>query len=210
MTLPNGESVTSTQRDCDGVLTHTLGRAVTLVTNLPASATYELYWPDIVGVVPVGDPVPNADQEQITALPLAFAAPADTFFDFAVIHLLTTATLGRLHELYPQRRFDARRFRPNIVVDTSTDQRGFVENDWVGRTLAIGDEVRLCVLVPCPRCVRTTLAQDDLLKDPGILWAVAQHNRVPVGDFGLAGCAGVYCEVARPGVIRRGDVCGLE
>jgi uncharacterized protein YcbX len=210
MTLPNGEIVTSTQRDCDVVLTRTLGRAVTLVTNPPATARFEMYWPDIAGVVPVGDPVPNADHEHITALPVAFAAPMGTFFDFAVIHLLTTATLGRLHELYPQGRFDPHRFRPNLVVDTGTDEVGFVENHWVGCTLAIGDEVRLRVLVPCPRCVRTTLAQGDLPKDSGILRVVAQHNQVPVGDFGRMGCAGVYCDVVRTGLIRRGDTCWLE
>jgi uncharacterized protein YcbX len=209
VTLPNGESATSTQRDCDAMLTSALGRAATLVTALSATARYELYWPAIPGVVPVGDPVPNAEQDNITALPVAFAAPAGTFFDFAVIHLLTTATLRRLEELYPQGRFDARRFRPNIVVDTGAEV-GFVENEWVGHTLAIGDEISLRVLVPCPRCVRPTLAQVDLPRDPGILRAVAQHNQVPVGEFGLMGCAGIYCDVVRPGVIRRGDVLRLE
>jgi hypothetical protein len=38
--------------------------------------------------------------------------PAGTFFDIAVVHLLTTSTIDRLRELYPQGRFEARRFRP--------------------------------------------------------------------------------------------------
>jgi uncharacterized protein YcbX len=41
-----------------------------------------------------------------------------TFFDRAVVHLLTTATSDRLRELYPQGRFESRHFRPNIVVAT--------------------------------------------------------------------------------------------
>src|SRR5881296_121957 len=34
-----------------------------------------------------------------------------------VVHVLTTATIYRLRELYPQGRFEARRVRPNIVVE---------------------------------------------------------------------------------------------
>jgi uncharacterized protein len=33
---------------------------------------------------------------------------AGTFFDHAVVHLPTTATIDRLRELYPQGRFEAR------------------------------------------------------------------------------------------------------
>jgi hypothetical protein len=32
---------------------------------------------------------------------MALAAPAGTFFDHAPLHILTTATLNRLQELYP-------------------------------------------------------------------------------------------------------------
>jgi uncharacterized protein len=42
--------------------------------------------------------------------------PPKTFFDVAVIHILTTSTINRLRELYPEGRFEVRRFRPNIVV----------------------------------------------------------------------------------------------
>jgi hypothetical protein len=48
-----------------------------------------------------------------------FDLPQDTFFDYATIHLLTTATLDRLRELYPRGRFEVRRFRPNIVAETA-------------------------------------------------------------------------------------------
>jgi uncharacterized protein len=88
--------------------------------------------------------------------------PARTFVDLAVVHLLTTATIERLRALYPDGRFEVRRFRPNIVVATGPDQQGFVENDWIGHTVAIGDEVRLRITGACPRCVMTTLPQGDL------------------------------------------------
>jgi hypothetical protein len=117
------------------------------------------------------------------------------------VHVLTTATLERLRELYPQGRFEVRRFRPNIVVELASGARDFVENAWVGRTLALGNTVRLRISGPCPRCVMTTLAQGDLPKDPGILRTAAQHNQVNVG---------VYASVMAGGTVRRGDAIRLE
>jgi uncharacterized protein len=104
------------------------------------------------------------------------------FFDCALVHLLTTAALDRLRELYPQERFEVRRFRPNFMVETPSGQRDFVEN-------------------PCPRCVMTTLPQGDLPKDPGILRAAARHNRANVG---------IYASVLQGGTVRRGDSVRLE
>jgi len=104
--------------------------------------------------------------------------------------------IEHLRALYPGGRFEVRRFRPNIVVATGPDQQGFVENDWIGHTLAVGDEVRLRITGPCPRCVMTTLSQGDLPKDPGILRAAAQHNDANVG---------VYADVIAGGTTRRGD-----
>lgn len=188
ITLPNGGIVTSEQRDLNKVLTNALGREVTLATAAPETPSLEEYWPDMEGL---------AHRETVTDE----AMPAGTFFDLAVAHVLTTATIDRLRELYPQGRFEVRRFRPNIVVQPAAAEKDFVENAWVGHTLVIGDEVRLNVTGPCPRCVMTTLPQGDLPRDPGILRTVAQHNQVNVG---------VYAAVLRGGTIRRGDPVRLE
>jgi uncharacterized protein len=125
--------------------------------------------------------------------------PSGTFFDLAILHLLTTSTLDRLRELYPRGRFEVRRFRPNIVV--ATEEPGFAENDWIGRMVSIGDEVRLRVTGPCPRCVMTTLPQGNLPKDPGILRTAAQENQANVG---------VYADVVKGGSVRRSDPVVLE
>ena len=199
VTLPDGTTITSEQGDLDRVISGVLGREVTLesaergrrevvettVPN-PWRPSLEEYWPDIEGL---------AYREAVTDE----AMPEGTFFDLAMIHLLTTATIDRLRALYSQGRFEVRRFRPNIVVDVA--EEGFAENTWIGRTLAIGDRVRLNVTGPCPRCVMTTLAQGDLPKDPGILRTAAQHNGVNVG---------VYAEVVQGGTIRRGDPITLH
>src|SRR4029434_7578513 len=96
-----------------------------------------------------------------------FTLPEGTFFDCAMVHLLTTATLERLRELYPQGRFEVRRFRPNIVVQLASDEKSFAAHAWVGHTLAIGAAVRLNITGPCGRCVMTTLAQGGSLEGPG-------------------------------------------
>jgi hypothetical protein len=129
-----------------------------------------------------------------------FGLPSGTFFDAAVVHVLTTATLDRLRALYPEGRFEVRRFRPNMVIATAASGTDFLEQAWIGQTLAIGDAVRLGVTGPCPRCVMTTLAQGDLPRDAGILRTAAQHSQANVG---------VYASVLQGGEVRRGDTVRL-
>lgn len=201
ITLPQGTVVTSDQGDVNQILSRALDREVTLNTTErgdrevvestfpnPWTPKAEEYWPDMDGL---------DNRDTVTD----FDLPEGTFFDCAVVHLVTTATLDRLRELYPPGRFEVRRFRPNVVVETASDVKDFVENGWIGRTLAIGSAVRLSITGPCPRCVMTTLPQGDLPKDPGILRTAAQHNHANVG---------LYASVARGGSVRRGDAIMLE
>ena len=188
ITLPDGNIVTTQQLDLNQILSNVLERDVTIGTTPPETPSLEEYWPDIDGL---------ANREITTDESM----PTGTFFDFAVVHLLTTATIDQLRELYPQGRFEVRRFRPNIVVESSTGEKGFLENSWIGRTLVIGTEVRLNIIGSCPRCVMTTLPQGDLPKDPGILRTAAQYNEVNVG---------VYASVLQGGTIHRDDPVRLE
>jgi uncharacterized protein len=201
ITLPDGTILTSGQADLPQMLAQVLHQEVTLDATErgqqevvestfpnPWTAQAEEYWPDMEGL---------DYRDTVTD----FALPEGTFFDCAAVHVLTTATLDRLRELYPQGRFEIRRFRPNVVVETAPGVKDFVENAWIDRTLALGDAVRLRITGPCPRCVMTTLAQGDLPRDPGILRTAAQHNQVNVG---------VYASVLQGGTVRRGDAVRLE
>ena len=190
ITLPDGTVVTNERADLEQVLSRAFGRDVDFVearAEERTSGVAEEYWPDMAGL---------DHRDTVTD----FEMPAGTFFDIAVVHLLTTSTIDRLRELYPQGRFEVRRFRPNIVVSTGGEDVGFVENDWIGRAVVIGDNVRLAITEPCPRCVMITLPQGDLPKDSGILRTAAQHNAVNVG---------VYASVVNGGTIRRGDAVVL-
>jgi uncharacterized protein len=189
ITLPDGSIVNSEQPGLNQIFSKLLKREVKL-SVLPdvQTATAEEYWPDIEGL---------DHRDTVTD----FGLPEGTFFDCALVHLLTTATLDQLRELYPHGRFEVRRFRPNIVVETSSGEKNFVEDAWIGQVLAIGDSVRLSVTGPCPRCVMTTLPQGDLPKDTGILRTAAQHNKANVG---------IYTSVLEGGTIHRGDSVRLE
>jgi uncharacterized protein len=189
ITLPDGSVVSSEQPDLNQIVSKVLKREVKLST-LPdvRSATAEEYWPDMDGL---------DHRDTVTD----FGLPDGTFFDCAIVHLLSTATLNRLRDLYPQGRFEVRRFRPNMVVETASGSKDFVENAWIGKQIAIGNTVRLSITVPCPRCVMATLPQGDLPQDNGILRTAAQHNRAHVG---------VYASVLQGGQICRGDSVRLE
>ena len=190
ITLPDGAQIFSSQdKDIDYTLSKALGRDVRLMKANLDKPSYEEYWPDIEGL---------AQREKITDE----AMPPRTFFDIAVIHILTTSTINRLRELYPEGRFEVRRFRPNIVIEsTASEKKSFIENLWIGKKLTIGEDIVLRITGPCTRCVMITLPQCDLPKDLGILRTVARYNQVNVG---------VYASVLQGGTIHRGDLVRLE
>jgi uncharacterized protein YcbX len=190
ITLPDGAQIFSSQdKDIDYTLSKALGRGVRLMKANLDKPSYEEYWPDIEGL---------AQREKITDE----AMPPRTFFDIAVIHILTTSTINRLRELYPEGRFEVRRFRPNIVIEsTASEKKDFIENLWIGKKLTIGEDIVLRITGPCTRCVMITLPQGDLPKDLGILRTVARYNQVNVG---------VYASVLQGGTIHRGDLVRLE
>ena len=90
---------------------------------------------------------------------------------------------------------DKRRFRANVYVDL-TNAAGFVEDQFVGKTLRIGSKVVVSVLERDPRCMMITLDPDTAEKTPAILKQVAQAHE---------GMAGVYGAVLMEGMIRKGD-----
>jgi uncharacterized protein YcbX len=189
ITLPDGTQIFSGQNeDIDYTLSKALGRDVRLMKASLEKPSYEEYWPNIEGL---------AQRDKVTQE----AMPPEAFFDIAVIHLLTTSTINRLRELYPDGRFEIRRFRPNIVVETASGEKDFIENLWIGKKVIIGEDIVLRINGPCTRCVMITLPQGDLPKDLGILRTVARYNQVNVG---------VYASVLRGGTIHRGDLIQLE
>ena len=211
ITLPDGTTVASDAGDADRVLSAHFRRDVALARTAPEDFTIDQYHPDVEGADPAGYRDTVVEQKLGSAFfadaGLPSPVPAGAFFDLFPVSVLTTSTLARLGELRPESRFDERRFRMNVIV--GTDEAGFVENGWIGHELAVGEAVRLRVALPDPRCVMTTLAQDDLPKDSDVLRTLVRHNRVQVGGGGLFPCAGVYAVVEAAGTLRTGDGVAL-
>jgi hypothetical protein len=206
ITMPDGASVTSDARTANVTLSGFLGREVSLQQAAPEDFTIDQHHPDIEDLDPEGHRDTVTESKAGAALWALAGVPSPvatgSFLDAFPVSVLTTSTLARLQELRPESRFDERRFRMNVVIDTPDE--GFVENGWTGSSLQIGDSVRLVVFLPDPRCVMTTLAQDGLPEDTEILRTLVRHNRVDVAG-GLYPCAGVYAIVEAAGTIRAGD-----
>jgi uncharacterized protein YcbX len=183
ITFPDGESLTTDRAGAEARLSAGVGRQVRLARPAAGGATAEGYWPDHDWL---------SQPDSVFEFPL----PPGTLFDCATVHLVTTATLDRFRALAPASRFEVPRFRPNFVIEPPDGAGGFVEDDWIGRTVALGG-VRLRIDGRCVRCVMTTLAQGSLPKDPGVLRAAVQEH---------GGNVGVYATVVRGGRVRRGDV----
>jgi len=125
---------------------------------------------------------------------------ADRRYRMASCHLLTTATLRRLRESYPEGDFAPERFRPNMVLDCG-DEIGFIEQPWLGRLISAASGTVLEGTEDCKRCALTTRAQGDLPSDPRILHTVMLENNTS---------AGIYAKVSKPGRVVMGDAISIE
>lgn len=105
---------------------------------------------------------------------------------------------------------DARRFRPNLVIESGPTADPFPENRWVGRELTVG-AVRFRLTDPTPRCIVPTLPHGDLPADPGLLRRIASRNTVEIPALGLAAMPslGVYATVVTPGKVAIGDTVSV-
>ncbi|WP_068018134.1 MOSC domain-containing protein [Rhodoplanes sp. Z2-YC6860] len=207
MTLPDGTTLRSDSSGLDRALSACFKRNVALRQSAPEDFTIDQYHPDVAGADPGGNKDTVVQQKLGSALFAAIGmdspVPVGSFLDVFPMSVMTSSTLARLTELRPRTRFDSRRFRMNVVL--KTQPVGFIENDWVGRAIGLGDAARLNLSLLDPRCVMTTLAQDDVPQDIEVLKTLVQHNRMQLGDLGKFPCAGIYAVVAAPGRVRSGD-----
>jgi hypothetical protein len=186
ISLPNGEILRTDSSGADRSLSKYFKRNVVLRHSAPDDFTVDQYHPDLEGADPGGNRDTVVAQKLGSALFASLGMqsplPVGSFLDVFPVSVLTTSTLARLSQLQPQSRFDPRRFRMNVVL--RTEPEGFIENDWIGRTLGMGETTRFSVTLPDPRCVMVTVAQDGLPKDTDVLRALVAHNRLQLGDMG--------------------------
>ena len=175
----------------DGAVTITLPDGTSHAAGDPTTDAAVSAWLDHevrVQQPPPGDGLPFENQVDPTddaSDTYDWPGPAGgPFVDLALVHVLTTASLGA---------WDVRRFRPNVLVDVEGD--GYVEDDWVGKQVTVGEAV-VSPFMRTGRCTMVTKAQPGLDRDLGVAKALN-------ADHGLD--LGVYCGVERGGVVRIGD-----
>lgn len=159
--------------------------------------TPSIHMPD-GAIVRADAPDVDARLSEAAGTPLTLVREAAiSHFDSAPVHVLSTSSLRWLAARTGSDSVDARRFRPNIVLETPGAE--LVEDAWIGRTLRIRD-VELVVTKRTERCVMTTMAQADLPADPSVLRTLAAQNEA---------CLGVYATIARIGSLAVGDAASL-
>jgi uncharacterized protein YcbX len=125
---------------------------------------------------------------------------AKSLYELSPIHLLTTSSMAALQDILPDAVVDARRFRCNLVIETSAGA-DTIEQGWIGNRISIGNAV-LEGSEPCVRCAFTSLAQEpDVPFDKRIHTAISQR---------LDSNLGIYCSVIEPGRLRVGDEVRLD
>jgi uncharacterized protein YcbX len=166
--LPTGRFLRSDDADVNDVLSAWLGRAVFL--DRPSAgqlATIEME-------VDLDDP----------SKVFAFMTRPGLFFDGAVMHLLSDASLAAARVLHPTGAWIPDRFRPNVLIESAHGpDSGFVDDHWVGASLDVSG-MRVDVVKRCDRCVLTTRAMAGTPADKEILRTLARHHG---GDLGVKG-----------------------
>ncbi len=167
----------------------------TIVAATPAGPLADAWLSEVLGLearlVWLDDPTRRAIEPD-------FAQPDDrvSFADGYPLLLTNTASLDQLNE-WMDAPLSMTRFRPNVVVHTD---RPFVEDEWIGHTVRIG-QITFRVPKPCDRCVVTTTDQETGIRGKEPLRTLAKYRNVNQGLM-----FGVNLIPDGTGVIRVGDL----
>jgi uncharacterized protein len=136
---------------------------------------------------------------------LVRAAEPGAGIDIAPVTVLGGASVAGLAERLGS-PVDSRRFRMTLEVETSHPHE---EDEWSGAVLA-GDEVRLKVLGPVPRCAAVTRQPDHGNRDLPVVSAIKAYRGLQETSSGTGVCFGVYADVLDPGTVRVDELLTVE
>lgn len=207
--LPDGRSIRTDDPFIAPAISAIAGRPVTLWPLQPASdsghyrvrrqLTAEVMR-QRMGLRP-GDPDPDFSiyEPEIFSELQNFVTPRGSYKDAYPIHFITSASLATIQAFTPGINAEARRFRPNLMIETIQDT-GFPEHDWTGFDLIIGDVVLHCG-PKTVRCAMPAQPQQGLVAEPRISAAFLSLTAYNLG---------AYAFVRHMGTITVGDEVILE
>ena len=191
---PEGDTLYPGQDDASARISSILGRPVVLDNFAHPDEKTSIDRNTVFGDVPVSQMKPGWTPK---TMPDYFQLKSGSFLEIGAVFVLASGSVEHLRILQGRTALiDRRRFRPNLYIDTGQVSVRFVEDDWLGGKLAIGDLVVLNEFAPTLWCVGSTLAQEELPRDRSILRTIARGHQ---------GCLGVYGSVASTGLVRVGD-----
>jgi uncharacterized protein len=148
--------------------------------------------------LPVDSTELRAELEERSGQAVTLRFSERSLYDCRPVSLFGNASAEALGEELGM-KLDRRRFRANFYADWSAG-RPYREDELVGRTLQVGERLRLTVLERDPRCKMITLDPDTGREEPRVLRHVMQvHDSM----------AGVYAAVLVAGVVHKGDLIWL-
>jgi uncharacterized protein len=178
ITVPDGGTAAGPGHGTDGLLPQWRGCPVSLVASAANAGGRAGYF---------------ADAADGNSQAIEWTMPGGRYVGSAAVLVLSTASLRTAAQVHPDGVWDPRRFRPNVLIDAGG--RGWLEDQWAGRTLSIGAVV-LVPLQRCSRCTMVTRAQPGLQADAGVFRTLARHHR---------GLFGVWCDVLTGGTLSAGE-----
>ncbi len=196
--LPDGATFRADARDAGRRVGELVGHEVSLWAASPEARSVEPSGEgslddDLVTMMArlPGEPMPDFSDPPKALLEVY--ARGGPFFDAYPLLLLSERSIATISDAAEDSRIDVRRFRPNLLVRTKSDE-AFPEQAWIGRRLRVGDAI-VEVHAGCDRCVMTTHGFADLPKDPRVMRALVREN---------AGRLGVYATVLQTGGVESG------
>lgn len=207
VTFPDGAELSSSDPEIHARLTELIGRPARLeplpaLSEKAAYRTPQATKADLRRQFDLADDDPLPDFSMFPVRRLAelarYATPVGALYDVYPLLVLTRASLRAMEAQAPGSRFDVRRFRPNVLLETDGDE--LAEFAWCGGRLR-GAEVTISVDIPAIRCSIPTREQGDLPADPDVIRTIKAH---------ADRCLGVYSTVARAGTLAEGEELALE
>ena len=180
--LPDGSEVTSKDKQIHERLSQALDRPVTLWPLQPASNWRHYLQGSLSGARDLRRKFASNKLPSLSSLswPLLtqlslLTTPLGRYQDCYPLHLITTSSLDELKRLEPQGDFCAKRFRPNLVIE-SLGSNAFDDTHWIGGKLFLGDQVVLKVESKTVRCSMPAQPQVTLNKDPRVIKTLDAHT----------------------------------